>query len=64
MSDTRKKTPCSECPYGKFEPDPDPFDWFCDDEEKIYCEKLNKYVAESMRPWEAETYVCGRCPIQ
>lgn len=36
---------CDSCPYLKFLPDPDPFDWFRDDDEKAVCQKMRAMVA-------------------
>lgn len=59
---------CVECPFSKVVPDPDPSDWFNDDDEAILCEKTphkpkldSKYAADkhefkpvssSLRPYE------------
>lgn len=43
---------CSECPFGKVMADPDPYDWFCDDDKKVVCKKLNKEIYGALRPYE------------
>lgn len=43
---------CSKCPYGAVYPDPDPDDWFCDDDERVYCRKLDRDVCSALRPYE------------
>ncbi|MCQ2749075.1 MAG: hypothetical protein MJ246_03585 [Clostridia bacterium] len=55
---------CSACPCCRILPDPDPYDWFCDDDVKIYCEKLEKVIARSLRPNEAYKFEASKkvCP--
>ena len=36
-----KKTSCLKCAFCKVEPDPDPFDSFCDDDVRIRCTKTS-----------------------
>ena len=36
---------CTQCPHCTILPDPDPYDWFCDDDVKLFCEKLKRTVA-------------------
>ena len=43
---------CSQCPFGRVLSDPDPDDWFCDDDARVYCTKLRKDVAGALRPYE------------
>ena len=43
---------CSQCPFGKIMDDPDPNDWFCDDDCKVVCKKTDKTVAGALRPYE------------
>ena len=33
---------CVQCPHCTILPDPEPYDWFCDDDVKLFCEKLKK----------------------
>ena len=30
---------CVQCPHCTILPDPEPYDWFCDDDVKLFCEK-------------------------
>lgn len=39
---------CDKCPYLRFEDDPDPYDWFCDDEKKAVCRKYHKEIAGAL----------------
>ena len=43
---------CSQCPYGRVMADTDPDDWFCDDDERVYCTKLERNIASALRPYE------------
>lgn len=56
---------CSQCPYSRILPDPDPDDWFNDDDERVYCTKLNKDVARALRPYEVGKWdkVPDECPM-
>lgn len=45
---------CDACRYLRILPDPDPFDWFCDDDERAYCQKEEKNIARSLRPYEVK----------
>jgi hypothetical protein len=36
-----KPTNCMDCPFHKVIPDPDPHDWFNDDDEAVVCLKMN-----------------------
>ena len=33
---------CTQCPHCTILPDPEPYDWFCDDDVKLFCEKLKR----------------------
>lgn len=56
---------CTSCKYCKVEPDPDPYDWFNDDDVKIHCSLCEKDVACSLRPYEAYSFKIARdrCPM-
>ncbi len=55
---------CQDCPNCKILPDPDPDDWFCDDDVKIFCTKLNKTIASSLRPYEVKDIkIPEECPL-
>lgn len=41
---------CVQCPHCIILPDPDPYDWFCDDDVKLFCEKLKRTVAAALTP--------------
>jgi len=45
---------CISCSFAKFERDPDPYDWFCDDDTKIICTagKKQRQVCGGVRPYE------------
>jgi len=63
---------CLECPKHKVVADPDPSDWFCDDDEAIVCTALvndekgrfnsvayngqYKVVSSGLRPYETKKY--------
>lgn len=58
------KKNCMDCPYHEVLPDPDPDDWFCDDDEKVNCKKANKYITVACRPYQKREE-CGQpdwCP--
>lgn len=66
---------CAVCQYLVVEPDPDPFDWFCDDDEKARCslsqantEKRGgePYITIGARPYETMKDCCripSWCPL-
>ena len=37
---TLKIDNCMDCPHHLVRPDPDPDDWFCDDDEKVVCTQV------------------------
>ena len=43
---------CDSCEFLKFEPDPDPDDWFRDGDEKAICTKLDAQIAGALEPRE------------
>lgn len=44
---------------------PDPYDWFCDDDVKLFCEKLKRTVAAALRPYESdEVDIPSDCPLE
>ena len=45
---------CTQCPHCTILPDPEPYDWFCDDDVKLFCEKLKRTVAAALRPYESD----------
>lgn len=57
---------CTECPFHEVQPDPDPNDWFCDDDVKVYCHKSKKNVTCACRPYniKKESEVPEWCELQ
>ncbi|CAG9924321.1 hypothetical protein BOVAB4_4693 [Bacteroides ovatus] len=56
---------CVQCPHCIILPDPDPYDWFCDDDVKLFCEKLKRTVAAALRPYESdEVDIPSDCPLE
>ncbi len=53
---------CTDCHHMKRLPDPDPYDWFCDDDEKYVCGITNKVLSVANRPYEKQI-VPKDCPI-
>lgn len=47
-SDTKEQQYCDRCHYLKFMPDPDPDDWFRDDDQKAICQAVNKTIQGSL----------------
>ena len=62
MTDKRKT--CIGCPSHEVLLDPDPNDWFCDDDVKVVCKKNNKTITVACRPYriEKECEVPTWCP--
>lgn len=60
-----KPTNCMDCPFKKVFRDPDPDDWFNDDDEGVECTKMKRNVTTACRPYnkrkECETPVW--CPL-
>jgi len=62
---TAVPTSCLDCPFHKVIPDPDPEDWFCDDDVAIVCLKTkndrynlkSKYQADK-QPFKCVTVAC------
>lgn len=44
---------CMDCPDSVVLPDPDPNDWFCDDDKKVVCNlnKAEKCITRACRPY-------------
>ncbi|MBE7075516.1 MAG: bifunctional (p)ppGpp synthetase/guanosine-3',5'-bis(diphosphate) 3'-pyrophosphohydrolase [Clostridiales bacterium] len=53
---------CTDCNLMKRLPDPDPNDWFCDDDEKYVCGVTGKVLSEANRPYEKQP-TPPDCPI-
>jgi hypothetical protein len=63
---TLKIKNCLDCPHHQVLPDPDPNDWFCDDDEKVVCNKANgRVVTCANRPYETRksSVVPAWCPL-
>ena len=57
---------CVDCPHCGITQDPDPLDWFCDDDKKAVCELSDggKIITSSCRPYQLrqECKVPDWCP--
>ena len=43
---------CMDCAHHEVLSDPDPNDWFCDDDKKVICKnKNNKIITNACRPY-------------
>lgn len=45
---------CTDCPFHQVMPDPDPNDWFCDDDVKVLCKKSNRLITSACRPYNVK----------
>jgi hypothetical protein len=53
-----KYSNCTYCPHHRVEPDPDPNDWFNDDDVKVVCIKsFNRPITVACRPH----HIAGEC---
>ena len=63
-----KKKNCIDCPFHKVLADPDPHDWFCDDDVKVVCTKTrnNKTITSACRPYNTrkESETPYWCPLK
>jgi Fe-S-cluster containining protein len=61
---TSKKT-CIDCPSHEVLSDPDPYDWFCDDDVNVVCKKNGKNITVACRPYQIrkECEIPEWCPI-
>ena len=57
---------CMDCRYHQVQPDPDPTDWFEDDDEKVVCTKNGLEITEACRPYNKrkECSVPIWCPLK
>jgi hypothetical protein len=59
---------CIDCAFHRVAPDPDPLDWFCDDDVAVLCASTNnKPATVACRPYNArkETAPPPRwCPLR
>lgn len=42
---------CIDCSCHTVLPDPDPDDWFCDDDVKVRCTRANRNITVACRPY-------------
>lgn len=45
---------CTKCQFHEVQRDPDPYDWFCDDDVKVVCKKTkraNNEITVACRPY-------------
>jgi len=73
---TLKLQKCINCPHHCVEADPDPSDWFCDDDVKVRCTEskatyrgnccYEPYITVGCRPYRVkeESDVPSWCPLQ
>lgn len=54
---------CTECGAMRRERDPDPDDWFCDDDEKYICSITNRVLSVANRPYEKQI-APKDCPLE
>lgn len=58
---------CHQCQFHKVENDPDPDDWFNDDDVKVVCtKKHNKTITSACRPYNIKKECAGIpnwCPL-
>lgn len=59
---------CLDCPYHEVKRDPDPDDWFNDDDEKVVCNKTkrkNNEITVACRPYNLrkESEIPKWCPL-
>lgn len=60
----KKITQCRECSHCRIVPDPDPSDWFNDDDEKAFCREAGHKLIENMlRPYE-RIIIPDWCPLR
>ncbi len=51
---TRKdENTCNSCSSLRLLPDPDPYDSFCDDDQKAICTENGKIISRSLNVWES-----------
>ena len=60
-------TSCMDCPKHEVQSDPDPNDWFCDDDKKVYCREAKRYSTVACRPYNLRketTPIPDWCPLR
>ena len=58
---------CMDCPNHIVEADPDPNDWFCSDDEKVICKKVDKVISSGCRPYHKRvdcSNIPDWCPLR
>lgn len=57
---------CTQCPFRQIKSDPDPHDWFCDDNVKVICKKALRNITVACRPYniEKESVTPNWCPLK
>lgn len=65
---TLKLTNCIDCPFHEVQRDPDPDDWFNDDDVKVVCKKTKRAdneITNACRPYRirAESAIPKWCPL-
>jgi hypothetical protein len=68
MAKAIKITNCMDCPFHEVLPDPDPNDWFCDDDSKVICTKTKRKhnsITVACRPYQLrkECDIPKWCPL-
>lgn len=77
MAEEKKACGCAICKHAKVYPDPDPNDWFCDDDVKVLCTKVpldvngepkggNNQITCACRPYMVTrecSYTPDWCPL-
>lgn len=48
----KKENVCDSCEFLRLKQDPDPDDWFDDDDMMAFCNKANRTIASALRPGE------------
>lgn len=66
MATPGPKSNCIDCPNHSVEPDPDPTDWFDDDDKKVICMMNGRMVTNACRPYNLrkECEVPNWCPLR
>ncbi len=56
---------CMDCGHHQVEPDPDPNDWFCDDDVRVVCRETGKDITIACRPYDVrrECKIPSWCPF-
>lgn len=64
MRKTKERIKCANCKFSRIQADPDPDEPLFDSDEKIYCIKLERYVARGIAPYEVDKFRCSGCPLE